>query len=112
MRFSTDRSWETTDASTDRLALHLTSAALAVALASLAEEQTHALWGKNTLHHWETLFVVSSRDAESVSLELIAEGVAIDLLGDTLVEEWQPEGQNIRAGRLPTRKGNPRFTKI
>jgi len=77
------------DASTDRLALHLTSAALAVALASLAEEQTHALWGKNTLHHWETLFVVSSRDAESVSLELIAEGVAIDLLGDTLVEEWQ-----------------------
>jgi len=77
------------DASTNRLALHLASATLTVALAALAEEQTHAVWGQDTLHHGETLFVVAARDAETVALELVTESITGNLLGHTLVEEWQ-----------------------
>merc|ERR1712205_67965 len=77
------------NAPTHRLALHLTSAALTVALASLLEQQAHAVGAQDTLHHGEALLVVPASDAEAVALELVAKGVAIDFLGHALVEEWQ-----------------------
>ena len=42
---------------------------------------------ENTLLHRETLLVVSARDAEDVSLELVAEGVSGYLLGHLFVIE-------------------------
>merc|ERR1711907_852286 len=84
-----DRKVVAHDAATHRLALHLTSATLAVALAALLQKQAHAILGENTLHHRETLLVVSTSDAEAVPLELITEGVAIYFLGHPLVEERQ-----------------------
>merc|ERR1711939_979461 len=77
------------DATTHRLALHLTSAALTVALAALLEEKAHAVGAQHTLHHGETLLVVPSGDTEAVAFELVTEGVASDLLRHTLVEEWE-----------------------
>merc|ERR1712159_231849 len=77
------------DAATHRLALHLTSAALAVALASFLEQKTHAIRAQHALHHREALLVVSAGDAEAVALELVTEAVAVHFLGHTLVEEWQ-----------------------
>jgi len=57
---------------------------------TLAEEEPDTVRAEDTLHHRETLLVVTSRDTEPVSLELIAEGVTGDLLGDALVEERKP----------------------
>ena len=37
--------------------------------------------------HWETLFVVTTRDLEDVALEFITNGFTIDFLTDSLVEE-------------------------
>merc|ERR1712166_1260811 len=75
------------DATTNGLALALASAALAVALGALGEQKADALAGQDTLQHRESLLVVSSGDAEAVSLELSAKDIAIDFLGDALVVE-------------------------
>jgi hypothetical protein len=42
---------------------------------------------EDTLSHGETLLVVSSGDLEDVALELVAEGVDLDLCAHTLIEE-------------------------
>merc|ERR1712072_462200 len=77
------------DASTNGLALHLTSATLPVALAALLQQKTNTVGGQDTLHHGETLLVVSARDLEAVALELLTERIGIDFLGHPLVEERQ-----------------------
>jgi hypothetical protein len=82
-----DREVGTNDTTTDRLSLALTSAARTVARVTLAQQETDTVGQENTLLHGETLFVVTTRDAENVTLELITEGVTRDFLGHTLIEE-------------------------
>ena len=41
----------------------------------------------DTLLHWEALLVISTGDSEDVALELIADGVAWDLLAHSAVHE-------------------------
>jgi len=77
----------TDNAATNRLPLHLTSATAAVSLGTLAEEETDTVRAEDTLHHGETLLVVSARDTELVTLELVAEGVTDNFLGNAFVEE-------------------------
>jgi hypothetical protein len=71
---------ETGDGTTDGLALALTGAAGAVAAVAIGEEQAGTSGKENTLLHGETLLVVTTSDAEDVTLELIAEGVTDNLL--------------------------------
>jgi len=42
---------------------------------------------QNTLHHGETLLVVTTSDLEDVTLPLVAESVDLNFLGDALVVE-------------------------
>lgn len=72
---------------------------------TLAEKEAHTVGAEDTLHHGETLLVVTARNAELVTLELVAEGVTADLLGHTLVVERKPEelGVPIRGAKRITR---------
>jgi hypothetical protein len=78
------------NASTDRLALALTITAFAETLVSLSEEQTNTLVRQNTLHHGETLLVVSSRHLKDVALPFVTEKVGLNFLGNALVVEDAP----------------------
>jgi len=71
------------DAPTDGLALALTDTSWSVRLVSLFAQKTNTSVGQNTLTHRETLFVVSSADAEDVSVELFTQNRSIDFLGHT-----------------------------
>jgi hypothetical protein len=73
------------DAATDRLAAALTGASGAVARVAIGEEELDTVGEEDTLLHGETLLVVSTGDTENISLPLISEGVAGDLLGNLLV---------------------------
>jgi hypothetical protein len=75
------------DATSDGLSLALTSLALTVARVTLLEKKTDTLVGEDTLFHGETLLVVTTRDSEDVSLEIITQVVSLDFVADTLVEE-------------------------
>ena len=75
------------DAASNRLALSLTSSARSIALHSLGEEQSHTVVAEDSLHHRETLLVVSSCDTEDVTFEFLTEAITWDFSGDTLVEE-------------------------
>lgn len=75
------------DAAVDGLALSLACAARAVARVTVREEEAHAVRVKDTLLHGEALLVVTAGDAEDVTLELIADGVARDLGAHALLEE-------------------------
>ena len=69
------------DATADGLALALTNTSWSVGLVSLFAQQADTGVGQNTLTHRETLFVVSSADAEDVSVEFLAKHGSVDLLG-------------------------------
>lgn len=58
------------DATTDRLALALTSPTRTVAGVTLAEQQTHTAVGQHTLLHGEALLVIASADAHHITLKL------------------------------------------
>jgi hypothetical protein len=75
------------NASTDGLSLALTSAASTVGGVTLAQEKTDTVGEKDTLLHGETLLVVTARDAENVTLELITDGITGNFSGHTLVHE-------------------------
>ena len=79
------------DASTDRLPLALSLPAGTVAGGSLLEEEADTFAGHDTLLHGETLLVISSRDLEDVSLELIAKHVTLYFLVHALVVEFAPD---------------------
>merc|ERR1711976_579431 len=68
-------------------ALALTAAVAEHAGVTGGHEQPDALVGHDTLAHGETLLVLAAHDLEDVALELLAEGVALDLLGKALVKE-------------------------
>jgi hypothetical protein len=46
---------------------------------------------EDTLHHGETLFVISTSDFEDVAFEFITQGVSSHLLGNALVIENAPK---------------------
>merc|ERR1719305_396829 len=73
------------DAPADRLPLTLSILAGTVASGSLLQQQPHPAVGQDTLLHREALLVVASGDAENVSLELVTEGVGLDLLTHPLL---------------------------
>jgi len=75
------------DAPTDGLALALARAAGAVARVAVGEQESHTVREKDALLHWETLFIVSTCDAENVALEFVADRIAGHFLCDPLVVE-------------------------
>jgi hypothetical protein len=54
---------------------------------TLAEKETDAAGGENSLLHGEALLVVASGDAENVTLPLLAEGKGVNLHTHTLLVE-------------------------
>jgi len=60
------------DAALDGLAATLAAAALTIAGHALGHEQAHAVVCKDTLLHWEALFVVTAADADNVALPFIS----------------------------------------
>ena len=64
------------DAPADGLASTLARAAGAEARVAIGEEESHTVREKDALLHWETLFVVSTCDAEDVAIEFFADRVA------------------------------------
>jgi hypothetical protein len=54
---------------------------------ALGQQEADTGGKEDTLLHGETLLVVTSGDAEDVTLELVTERVDSDLSGDTLVVE-------------------------
>lgn len=75
------------NATTDRLAAAVTRAALAEASVSLGQQEAGSVVQQDTLLHRETLLVVTSGDADDVSLELVTKSIDGDLLGHALVVE-------------------------
>ena len=73
------------NATTNGLALALTSAAGAVALVVLAQKKTDTVGDKNSLHHRESLLIKAAGNAEDVALELISKIVAVDIGRDALI---------------------------
>lgn len=63
----------TDDAATDGLSLALTGAARAVAGVAVGKEEADTVGSNDTLLHRETLLVVTTGDADNVSLPLVAE---------------------------------------
>ena len=68
------------NASTNRLALALSSTTLSVCLLSLLTQQTNTSVGQDTLTHRETLLVVSSGDTHGRTIELFAQNGTVNLL--------------------------------
>ena len=61
------------NASTDGLALAFAGPSNTVAGMAIREEKADTVWDKNTLFHWETLFVVATGDTEDVALPFVAD---------------------------------------
>ena len=93
------------DATADRLALALTSAAGAVARVTLGEEQADTVGEEDTLLHGETLLVVTTTDAEDVTLPLFTEGVDLNILGHALLVEASDESLILDVERLLGTRG-------
>lgn len=64
------------DATTDGLALTFTGSTSSVARVTVSQEETGSLGEENTLLHWETLLVVTTGDAENVTLPLGTQGLS------------------------------------
>lgn len=75
------------DATTDRFALPLAFAAGTVARVIVGQEKSDTDREEDTLHHRETLLVVTTSDTEDVTLPFVSKDVCLDLLRDLLVEE-------------------------
>jgi len=54
---------------------------------TFAQQEANTSLDKDTLHHGETLLVISTSDFEDVTLELITQGITTHLLGYALVIE-------------------------
>ena len=65
------------------------------ALVSGGHQQLHAEVGEDTLAHGKALLVVTTRDTEDVTLELVAEDVGGDFIRDALIVE-RTAGKQIR----------------
>ena len=58
-----------------------------VAAVALLEQEPHTAVGEDALLHGEALLVVASGDPDHVPLELVSEGVSVNLLAHTLLIE-------------------------
>jgi hypothetical protein len=81
------------NATTDGLSLALTLAARAVGGVTLAQKKANTVGKKDTLLHGETLLIVTTRDAENVTLELVTNGVTRNFSGHALVHEDTTRGR-------------------
>lgn len=77
----------TDNAASNGLALALACTTGAVTRVSVGEEELDTVWEEDTLFHWESLFVISTRDTEDVSFPFVADRVSGDFLGDFLFVE-------------------------
>jgi len=75
------------DTSTDRFPLALSATTGAVAAVSLGQKKTHTGVGKDTLFHGESLLVVSSSNAQTVTLPFITKLISSYLSSNTFVVE-------------------------
>ena len=75
------------DATTDGLALALTTLALAVAGRASLKEKADTARSEDTLLHGETLKIVTTGNLEDVTLPVITKDVTLNLVGHTLVDE-------------------------
>ena len=75
------------DASTNRLSTTITLAAVGVVSVGSVQKEADSVGGQHSLLHGETLLVESSSDAENVSLVLVAQEIAVNVLTDALVVE-------------------------
>jgi hypothetical protein len=60
---------------------------------TLAQEKADTVGKKDTLLHGETLLIVTTRDAENVTLELVTNGVTRNFSGHALVHEDTTRGR-------------------
>ena len=56
-------------------------------MVALLEQEPHTAVGEDALLHGEALLVVAARDPHHVALELVSEGVGLDLLTHPLLVE-------------------------
>lgn len=82
-----NREVHASDATSDRLALAFTSAARTVARVTLGEEETDTTVSEDTLLHAETLLVVTTRDAEDVTLVFVTKDLTGNLGRDALIHQ-------------------------
>jgi len=75
------------DASSNASAVTLSGASGSVAGVLGAEEEANASISQHSLHHRESLLVVSTTDAEHITLPFVSEGVSGDFRRHLLVEE-------------------------
>jgi hypothetical protein len=54
---------------------------------SSTQQEANTTLNEDTLHHWETLLVISTSDFEDVSFEFLTQSISSHLLGNTLVIE-------------------------
>lgn len=54
----------------------------------VGQEKSDTVGEQDTLHHGETLLVVTAGDTENVTLPFVSKDVCVDLLRDLLVEEY------------------------
>lgn len=93
------------DATANRLALALTGAAGAVARVTLGEEETNTVGKEDTLLHGETLLVITTADAEDVTLPLLTERVDLNVLRHALLVEAANESLILDVERLLGTRG-------
>jgi len=89
-----DRELSIDDAASDGLSLTLAGPSWSEARVALGHHQGDTLVGQDTLLHWETLLVVTTRDSDNVSLPCVAESVGWHFVGDPLVVK-RPEQELI-----------------
>lgn len=77
----------TDNGTSDGLSLSLTVSSWSVTRVTLSEQQLDTVWQQDTLLHWETLLVVTTRDLEDVTLELVTDRVTLDFLTNSLLVE-------------------------
>ena len=69
-----------------------------VAAVALLEQEPHTAVGEDALLHGEALLVVASGDPDHVPLELVSEGVSVNLLAHTLLIERSHLSNNYYKG--------------
>jgi len=76
------------DTATNRFAPTLASAASSVTGVTVGKKESNTVGQENTLLHRKTLLVVTTSDAENVSLPFVSERVSWNFLSDFLVEKY------------------------
>jgi hypothetical protein len=76
------------NAAPDGLLLLFSSASWSVAFLALPHEDSHSSLCEDALSHGETLLVVATSNPEDVTLELIAQGISLNLLPHSAVKKY------------------------